>query len=380
MDFLRAAASAGVRVYLLTAGNLKNEAWPRDILEDIFFVDETDDTNWDMESIAMDLAVFLRHNHVDRFIALDDFDVERVAFLREVFRAPGMGSTTARYFRDKLAMRMKAAEHTIPIPPFSSTFNDEAINTYAAQHEAPWLIKPRSQASATGIQKVSSHAELWEKIHLLESYRHEYLIEKFSPGTVYHVDTISLEGKILFSLASEYLDTPMSVVYGGGIFRSQTLERGSKEEKALQKLNKKVLKSFGMLNGVSHSEFIRSEATGEYLFLETSARVCGAHLAEMVEAASGINLWREWAKLEIALARNEDYKLPDVQESHGGIISSLSRFESPEMSSFNAEEVWWTLRKKYHVGLVLQADTRARVRELLDEYAERIATDFHAKL
>ena len=54
-----------------------------------------------------------------------------------------------------------------------------------------------------------------------------------------------------------------------------------------------------MVRGVSHSEFIQGR-DGKLYFLETAARVGGAHIADLVEAATGINLWAEWAKVEIA--------------------------------------------------------------------------------
>ena len=43
-----------------------------------------------------------------------------------------------------------------------------------------------------------------------------------------------------------------------------------------------------------------SRHDGAQYFLETSARVGGAFIVDVVEAATGINLWREWAKIEIA--------------------------------------------------------------------------------
>jgi len=36
-----------------------------------------------------------------RVVTLEDFDVEKVAALREHLRIPEMGDTTTRYFRDK---------------------------------------------------------------------------------------------------------------------------------------------------------------------------------------------------------------------------------------------------------------------------------------
>ena len=43
----------------------------------------------------------MRSKKIDRIVALDDFDVEKGAYLREHFQISGMGQTTARHFRDK---------------------------------------------------------------------------------------------------------------------------------------------------------------------------------------------------------------------------------------------------------------------------------------
>ena len=100
----------------------------------------------------------------------------------------------------------------------------------------------------------------------------------------------------------------------------------------------------------------------------------------MVEAASGVNLWYEWARLESALAKGESYKLPKVAKEHSGIVVSLSRFEQPDTSSFVDQEVWWRMTKKHHIGLIVKSKQRKRVLELLENYSKRIASDFHASI
>ena len=76
-------------------------------------------------------------------------------------------------------------------------------------------------------------------------------------------------------------------------------------------MNRTLQEGLGLRRGVSHTEFIGGQAaagqvgrwvrgrTG-FVFLETSARVGGAYIVDTIEAATGINLWREWAKVEIA--------------------------------------------------------------------------------
>lgn len=376
--FLRACKEAGNTVFLLTNKKLEHHAWPRESIDEFFYMEDDSNTPENFGKLAGGMAWLLRSRQVDRIVALDDFDVEKAAYLREEFRIPGMGQTTARLFRDKLAMRQKAAEEGIPVPPFIALFNDEAINQFAATVPAPWVVKPRAEASATGIRKVHSAEELWRVVHELGDKRHQYLVEQFKPGDVYHVDALSVEGKLIFCRVSQYLDTPFEVAHGGGIFRSHNVTFGGKDDKALQTLNAKVMQAFGMRFSASHTEYIRSKEDGQFYFLETSSRVGGAHLAEMVEASSGINLWAEWAKIETAMATETAYQLPTVRDDYAGIVVSLSRFEWPDLSVFSDPEIVWRIDKKYHVGLIVRAGKREKVLELLDQYAERIFKDFHA--
>ncbi len=376
--FLEACKAAGNKVFLLTHKKLEDKPWPRASIDDIFYLEDDSNSPTNMEHMIEGTAWLLRQNKIDRIIALDDFDVEKAALLRETFRLPGMGQTTARYFRDKLAMRTKAKEAGIPVPPFSSLFTDADITQFAATVEAPWVVKPRAEASATGIRKVHSAEELWGVVNELGAKRHEYLVEQFKPGDVFHVDALTVGGENIFCRVSQYLNTPFEVAHGGGVFRSSVCEFGGEDDQALQVFNKKVMAAFGMQYSASHTEYIKSKETGEYYFLETASRVGGAHLAEMVEYSSGISLWAEWAKIEDAMAKGLEYELPPVRNDYAGIIVSLSRFEHPDHSGFSEEEIVWRLEKPYHIGLIVQSGSRTKIHELLDSYVERIFRDFHA--
>lgn len=373
--FLRTIKEAGNTVYLVTKKSLENAAWPREYLDDIFYLDTDANTVENIRNLEQGLAHFMRSTKIDRVVSLDDFDVEKAAHLREVFRIPGMGQTTARYFRDKLAMRIQARDAGIPVPEFSPLFHDDDIRHFLRQVPGPWVVKPRSEASATGIKKCHSENELWPVLDNLGQDRYHYLIESFKPGAVFHSDALSLNGKVLFSRISQYLAPPFEVAHGGGVFRSATCDFGGPDDKALQELTQKVLDAFGMRSSASHTEFIKSNETGLYYFLETSSRVGGAHLSDMVEHSAGINLWEEWAKIENAVAKNLPYKLPKVKKDHAGILISLARQQHPDLSAFNAPEVAWKMNKENHVGFILQAAKHERVVSLLDQYLEIVARE-----
>jgi biotin carboxylase len=374
-DFLINLKKLGNKVFLITSEKLRDKPWAFDSIDEIFYM-PGQDVDWDLDMLLHGVAGLMRTEKVDAIVALDDFDVEKATFLRENLRVDGMGQTTGRYFRDKLAMRVKAQAEGVPVPAFSALFNDEYINHFADTVSPPWVLKPRSEASASGIMKVHTKEELWEKIHELGDNRIKYLVEQFKPGAVYHCDGLNFNSKVLFSLTSQYLATPMEISQGGGIFRSANIPYNSADDKAIKKVNEQVMKAFGMKHGATHTEFIKCNEDGKIYFLETSSRVGGAHLAEMVEAASDINLWGEWAKIEDALVRGKEYKVPSQKKQFAGIVLTLSKFEQPDLSGFNDSEVCFRVPLEYHAGLIVKCDKHDRVRELLDDYAERLVRDF----
>ena len=134
----------------------------------------------------------------------------------------------------------------------------------------------------------------------------------------------------------------------------------------------------GLLRGVSHTEFIKAEEDGTVYFLETSARVGGAHIAEMVEASSGINLWRAWAQIEmLPHERNEQrYHLPEPRQDYAGVIISLARQEYPDLSAYADPEVVWRMHKKQHAGLIVCSDRLDRVESFSSSKAAFIPCSF----
>ncbi|HAH37323.1 MAG TPA: ATPase, partial [Algoriphagus sp.] len=213
--FLTALKKQGNRVFLVTSEKLKDKPWVYEYIDEVFFM-PGQDLDWDLNLLLQGVGGLMKNHKIESIIALDDYDVEKATYLRESLRIPGMGQTTGRFFRDKLAMRIKAQDSGLRVPAFSPLFNDEDINLFADHISAPWVLKPRSEASAHGIIKVNSKEELWHHINELGDNRLYYLVEQFKPGDVYHADGLLLNGKSLFLTVSKYLATPMEISQGGG--------------------------------------------------------------------------------------------------------------------------------------------------------------------
>ena len=379
-DFMRQAKREGSSVVLLTSLKLKEGAhWPLESIDEIFYMPDKNH-EWDRTHTMNSVSYLARTRDFDRVVALDDFDVELAAAIREHLRLPGIGESQVRLFRDKLAMRMAAHAAGIPVPEFVGILNHERVAKFMDQVPGPWVLKPRSLAGAIGIKKIHSAAELWPRLEELGDMQSHYLLERFVPGDVFHVDTLLHDGEFVFAIASGYGRPPMEVSHGGGVFTSRILDRESEGTKDLLAMNKRLLTCFGLKNGASHTEFIRAHHDGQVYFLETSARVGGAHIADLVDAATGVNLWAEWAKIE-TVTPDHPYQAPQPRNDYAGLLVSLARQEHPDTSAYNDPEIVWRMQDRaHHVGMIIQSPSYQRITALLDSYVHRVQNDFGASL
>lgn len=372
-SFMRQCAELGCRVVLLTVEKLKDADWPRDILEHL----ATMPAGLSMEQIIHTVTYMARGWKIDRIVALDEFDLETVATLREHMHIPGMGRTTTSRFRDKLAMRFGAQRAGVLVPAFVPILNYDELRAYMANVPAPWVLKPRAEAAAIGIRKIHEPEGLWRALDELGDRQSYFVLERFVPGDIYHVDAITSEREVVFTVVCKYGKPPMQVMHEGGVFTTRVVDRRGEDAQQLTALNAELLPALGMVRGVTHAEYIRGE-DGRFYFLEVAARVGGAFISEVVEFATGVNLWREWARIEVSSQRGEPYELPNARQDHAGSVLCLARTAAPDTSMFDAPEIVYRMKKHHHAGLIVRSPDAERVRTLLDDYSMRFAQAYLA--
>jgi biotin carboxylase len=375
-EFLREAKRLGARVLLLTREKLADAEWPMESVDERFLMPDLRQRDHVINAVSY----LARSESIDRIVPLDEFDLEMASTLREHLRVAGMGETAVRYFRDKLAMRMEAREKGVLVPDFVPILNRDRIREFLDRVPPPWILKPRYSASAIGIRKVGDAGEVWRLIDELGDKQSHHLLEQFVEGDVFHVDAVVWEGEVRFAEAQGYKRPPFEVYHGGGLFCTRTLDRGAAQTRELTEANRAVVRALGMVRGIAHTEFIRGRDDARVYFLETAARVGGAYIAGTVEAATGVNLWREWARVEVADATKQDYMVVPCRKDFAGVIVSLARQEWPDTSAYVDPEIVWRLKKRHHVGLIVAAPQRERVEMLLDSYIRRFGEEFHASM
>jgi biotin carboxylase len=375
-DFLRQCAEMGVKPTLLTLDSLRDAEWPRESLEELV----TMPTGLTREQLLNTVSYMARGRRFDRIVALDEFDLEPASQVREHMCIPGMGTTTSAFYRDKLAMRTGAKSFGFLVPEFCRVLNYDDLREYMDRVPPPWLLKPRSEASSVGIRKIEQPEQLWRALDELGDRQSHYLLEQFVPGDIYHVDSILGERKVLFSVVHQYGRPPMQVMHEGGVFTTRTVDRSSYDWHELTEMNASLAPSLGMVRGVTHAEYIRAHADGRYYFLEIAARVGGAFIADLVDVSTGVNLWREWAKLEVSHLRGKAYAPPTPRSDYAGSVLCLANTANPDTSAFNDPEIVLRIKKDHHAGLIVRSEDPARVQQLLEQYSAEFARLFLASM
>ena len=353
---------------------LANADWPKDVLKHFFTMNEGR-TPQQILATVMGIA---RHHRVDHVVPLDEFDLEAAALIREHMRLPGMGETATRFFRDKLAMRTAARAAGVLVPEFHGVFFHHDLYRFMQNTEGPWLLKPRTSASAIGIVRIEQPEQLWPALDQLGERQSDYILERFIPGQVFHCEGITWNRELLFAQPFVYGTPPIQTMHQGGVFSTRALAAQSRDSEDILPVHAAVLRALDMVSGVTHSEFIRSHADGRIYFLETAARVGGAYIADVLQHARNINPWVEWARIEVATLRGAEYRVPVTVDAFAGSVICLARQRDPDLSDFTDPEIVYRLHKHHHAGLILRSDSSERLESLIGSYASRFAEKFLA--
>jgi biotin carboxylase len=169
----------------------------------------------------------------------------------------------------------------------------------------------------------------------------------------------------------------MQVMHEGGVFTTRIVDRDADDARQLTALNAQLIPAMGMVRGVTHAEYIRG-GDGQFYFLEVAARVGGAFISDVIAYATGINLWTEWARIEVCSVRGVPYVVPETTQAYAGSVLCLATTAEPDTSMFDAPEIVHRMKKHHHAGLIVRSHDADRVRVLLEDYSGRFAEAYLA--
>ena len=328
-EFLRECSEQGVRPTVLTLDTQRDADWPLEAIEDL----ATMPAGLSRDQVLNTVCWMSRGRQFQRVIALDEADLEMAAAIREHLRIPGMGLTTAGYYRDRLAMRISARASGFSGPDFCRVLNYDELREFMAHTPPPWELKPRARMNGRDSFRIEDAEQLWRVLDQLGDLQSQYLLEQPLEGERFTVLSVVSERRVVFSLVLRQR------VLAGGATLVETVDRGSSDWAELVALNDSLAPSLGLVRGIAQASFARSAEGSGYQLDEIVAGIASDRMALVTEAASGLNLWREWARMELAHLRSANYAPRACSDHYGVSLEYPAGFVAADTPELAAREI-----------------------------------------
>lgn len=269
--------------------------------ESYFFVDDLDEKT--IKNIIQAVKERLKLNNDFKIICLDETLLLSIAKLREIYNIVGAKYNDLLPFRDKLLMKEKLKNSNVNVPKFIKLDKNSECENFDQLYESivkltssPFIIKPVDGASSINTIKIENKNQFL-KLNLKNGDLYEYEAEQYIDGTLYHVDGLFFDKKVIFSSVSENIN-PCLTFTVGKITGSIPLQKEDKiAEKMLSECNK-VIKCLLLPDGAFHAEFFLTK-DNKAVFIEIAARPAGGPIVETLEKSFGINLYESILRREL---------------------------------------------------------------------------------
>ncbi|XRQ06698.1 ATP-grasp domain-containing protein [Actinomadura welshii] len=294
--YLRRARDRGMRVAVLD--RTRGLEWAKDALgpRDQGYPITGEGT----EAWQAAAAKALADGPVDAVLAFSEQHVVTAARLAGELRLPGPGLRAALTSRNKYLQRDLFGRHKLPQPEHQLCYQLEQALEWAAPR-FPVVAKPLTGMGSEGVEIVQDDIMLksWFERHPADP---PFLVERYLSGPEFSMEAIVDRGEIAFHGLTEKTTTdPPFCVEVAHRFPAAlpAAERG-----AARDVLAGVVRALDVGSGIVHLE-LRMEPGGPHI-MEVAVRTPGDNIMDMVEAATGFDLY----DAAIAVARGEPAPRP----------------------------------------------------------------------
>ena len=249
------------------------------------------------------------HSPVHRVAAVPERLLETAARLRAGFGVPGDGAAYVRAFRDKAAMKQRAAAAGIRHAEGFVLLTAPALRAAAERHGTV-VVKPRGAAGSRGVGVLRGPAdvEAWLRTEFVPG---AYLCERYVAGDMCHIDAVVSGGETLWDVSLYNRDTLSHT-------RGEPLSACTVQDAALRSaaggLLDAVTGAWDVSRAVLHLEAFWDGTA--LTFCEVAARPGGGGILHAFRATRGINL--DHAKLLVDVGEDPFTLRTDPVAQHAG--------------------------------------------------------------
>ncbi|MBI2344280.1 MAG: hypothetical protein HYV02_08125 [Deltaproteobacteria bacterium] len=321
---ITAASAHGYESRVFIPAGVARESLPKGNCE--LVVCPTSFSGEGISDVVAAVTTYHRRTPLHRLFAEQECTVMLGALCRQAGEIPGLLPERALPFRNKHVMGRTAQTIGLHVPRSHPATSCSEIRAFAEKVGWPVIVKPIDGAGSDGIREIGSAAQLDRLWSIFAIDLARWRFEEYIAGIEYHVDTIVRGGGIVFVRLCRYLGHVLDfrTCPPASVIRLKNLSVG---EQTILESDAGLLRAFGFTDGVSHNEYyVRNN---EVIFGEAAARVGGGHAVQMIEAATGINLFDARIRLELdpsympVLVRNDEVGGQMLPARRAGRITSI---------------------------------------------------------
>jgi len=251
---------------------------------------------------AQVLQNILSRNPVDQIVTPIERAVLTGGFLRSYFDLPGLSFEATQRVSNKVRMKQHFAAHGFRTPKFLPLNRIEDIPEAACKLQWPVILKPAIGSGSMNTHRIDSraHFETLLAEGVIDSrppFRAPMILEScIEIQNEYHVDSVVRTGKVVFASVSRVIEAalepkPCSILNTlGGFCGSHILAEADPIRERLLELNRCVVESFALGDGVTHFEVLDNGA--ELLAGEIAVRPGGGGVVDAIRIHHGVDLWQ----------------------------------------------------------------------------------------
>lgn len=236
---------------------------------------------------------------VDRLIGYLEHLQSPLAQTRSHLNITGMKAEIAQNFRDKNQMKAVLGKAKLPVAKQAKIHSVEDVEKFIAQVGFPIILKPLAGVGSKNTSRVTNQNELYAALNqLMPSTNNPVQAEEFVQGEEHTLETVMINGEVLWQSSTYYLPGPLTVLENPWIQYCVMLplEQSQSHVQKFNPINAQALKTLGMTDGLSHMEWFLKE-NGEPIVSEVGARPPGVNIMHLMSFAHNTNIWDHWAKL-----------------------------------------------------------------------------------
>lgn len=288
--------------------------------------------NYANDKIIKDAYDLCKKNQPSAIVTTSEFDVVRMAKMREAFGIPGQSVASAILFRDKIEMKKKVVQAGLHVPEFIHARNALDILLFVERHGYPIIIKPVDGAGTVNVNLIRDEEQLND---FCEKNTVENLdVETYIDGKLYHVDGLIYEGEVKFIWPHAYNSDSTLGFASGDHMGSYMLDKSNPITSRLIQFTKDVLTALDAPSlATFHCEIFHS-IRDELVLCEIACRLGGGRIVPVLDAAFGVDLYEYWVKAQAGIPQDIQAQIePKQMAGHllylpkGGVYRGPTTFD-----------------------------------------------------